>query len=242
MTSAEAVPVPGRTLERLFIPGLRLGWTFRDRRSLAAPYREPQPDPEVVREQISERAASAQVRYARARRWLIKPSLAAGLILLLLGGYALGSGRMAAGTVTLIGAVAVTVSGLGYTIRCWWRRGRTAAARPEESYRRELAAWQQRVVTHEQAELARIGDVPQWSVASPPTLRTDVFGGSLAGWQALMTVHGTSILAAGPLLVMDLSGQQVSSDLTWAAQAARVPTARYVLPGDLGRCGLLSCL
>src|SRR5436305_11954430 len=111
MTSAEAVPVPGRVLERLFIPGLRLGWTFRDRRSLAAPYREPQPEPEIVRDQIAERAASARVRYARARRWLIKPSLAAGLILLLLAGYALGRGRMAAGVVILIGAVAVPLSG-----------------------------------------------------------------------------------------------------------------------------------
>ncbi len=152
MSGAEAVPVPGRTLEQLFIPGLRLGWTFHDRRSMAAPYREPQPDPEVVREQIAERAASAQVRYARARRWLVKPSLAAGLILLLLGGYAAGSGRMAVGTVTMTGAIVVTCSGLGYTIRCWWQRGRTAAARPEGSYRRELAAWQQRAATHEQAE------------------------------------------------------------------------------------------
>ena len=242
MTGAEAVPVPGRTLEQLFIPGLRLGWTFHDRRTLTAPYREPQPDPEVVREQIAERAASAQVRYARARRWLVKPSLAAGLILLLLGGYAAGSGRMAVGTVTMTGAIVVTCSGLGYTIRCWWQRGRTAAARPEGSYRRELAAWQQRAATHEQAVLARIGHVPQWSVTAPPTLRTDVYGGSLSGWEALLTVHGTSILAAGPLLVMDLSGQLASGELTWAAQAAQVPTAQYVLPRDLGRCGLLSCL
>jgi len=69
-----------------------------------------------------------------------------------------------------------------------------------------------------------------------------VFGGSLAGWQALLAVHGTSILAAGPLLVIDLSGQLASGELTAAAQAAGVPGARYVLPADLGRCGLLSQL
>ena len=76
----------GRPPERLFAPGIRLGWTFRDRRALASPYREPQPDPDVLREQMAERAAIAQSRYALARRWMIKPSLAAGLLLLLLAG------------------------------------------------------------------------------------------------------------------------------------------------------------
>ena len=94
----------------------------------------------------------------------------------------------------------------------------------------------------EQAELARTGQDPEWTPVSPPALRTDIFGGSLAGWQALLTTHGTSILAAGPLLLMDLSGQQVSGELTAAARAAAVPAAQYDLPADLGRCGLLSSL
>jgi len=41
---------------------------------------------------------------------------------------------------------------------------------------------------------------------------------------------------------MDLSGQFASGDLTGTAQAAAVPAAQYVLPADLNRCGLLSCL
>jgi hypothetical protein len=134
----------------------------------------------------------------------------------------------------------VAVSGPGYTIRCWWRKTRTGAARPERSYRKAVEAWRQRAATHERAELDRIGDLPEWSVASPTAPRTDVFGGSLAGWQALLTVHGTSILATQPLLVMDLSGQFASGQLAGAAQAAAVPAAQYVLPADLGRCGLLA--
>jgi hypothetical protein len=35
--------------------------------------------------------------------------------------------------------------------------------------------------------------------------RTDIFGGTLAGWQALLTVHGASILAQRPLLTVDLN-------------------------------------
>jgi hypothetical protein len=136
----------------------------------------------------------------------------------------------------------VTCSGLGYTVRCWWRRGRTAAAEPEQTYRKALEAWQQEASDHQRAELARLVQVPEWATASPPALRTDIFGGSLRGWQSLLITHGTSILAGQPLLVMDLSGQFASGELSSTAQAAAVSAAQYVLPADLERCGLLSCL
>jgi hypothetical protein len=90
MSVQPALPA-GRALERLFTPGIRLGWTFRDRNGLTAPYPEPEPDPEVLRKQTAERAAVAQASYARARRWVIKPSLALGLLFLLLAGYAEGN-------------------------------------------------------------------------------------------------------------------------------------------------------
>ena len=240
--SVQPALLAGRALERLFTPGIRLGWTFRDRHGLTNPYPEPQPDPDVLRKQTAERAAAAQARYARARRWVIKPSLALGLLLLLLAGYAEGKKNTADGATALAAAVIVTVAGLGYTVRSWWRQSRTAAAQPEQNYRKALEAWQQRASDHQQAELARLGQVPEWATASPPALRTDIFGGSLRGWQDLLITHGTSILTGQPLLVMDLSGQLVSSELTSAARAAAVPAAQYVLPGDLDRCGLLSCL
>jgi hypothetical protein len=241
MRVQSALPA-GRALERLFAPGIRLGWTFRDRRTLAAPYREPRPDPARVSEDLAERAVVSAASYARARRWMVKPSLLAGLVLLLLAGYAQGAHQFAATFAALAGAVVVAGSGALYTIRCRWRQDRAAAAAPEQSYRQALADWQRRADAHQAAELDRLGPVPEWTTASPPTLRTDVFGGSLPGWRALLITHGTSILAAGPLLVMDLSGQFASRDLTAAAQAAAVPAVQYVLPRDLGRCGLLSRL
>jgi hypothetical protein len=241
MSIQPALPA-GRALERLFTPSIRLGWTFRDRNGLTKPYPEPQPDPEVLRKQTAERAAVAQASYSRARRWVIKPSLALGLLLLLTAGYAEGRKNTTDAAVTLVAAMIVTVSGLGYTIRSWWRRGRTAAAQPEQNYRKALEAWEQRAADHHQAELARLGQVPEWASASPPALRTDIFGGSLRGWKALLTTHGASILVGQPLLVMDLSGQFASGELTSAAQAAGVPAAQYVLPADLDRCGLLSSL
>ncbi len=162
----------GRALERLFTPGIRLGWTFRDRNSLGTPFLEPHPDPGFIDKQIAERVAITQSRYARARRWVIKPSLVLGLVLLLLAGYKNGTHRAGAGYVLLAAAVIVTGSGLGYTIRSWWRKRRAAAARPERSYRKAVQAWQQRAIAHEQAELARAGNVPEWSAAGSPTLRT----------------------------------------------------------------------
>jgi len=69
-----------------------------------------------------------------------------------------------------------------------------------------------------------------------------VYGGTLAGWRSLLTVHGASILAGQPLLVADLSGQLPSGQLAELARQAGLPTATYLLPGDLGRSGLLARL
>jgi hypothetical protein len=94
--SVPPVPPPRLALGRLFAPAIRLGWASADRRALAAPYPEPEPDPVHVQKQAAERAVASRAAYARARRWVIKPSLALGLVLLLLAGYASGTHRAAA--------------------------------------------------------------------------------------------------------------------------------------------------
>jgi hypothetical protein len=231
-----------RALARLFTPGGRLGWSFCDLSRLTAPCPEPRPDLAELREQAAARAEAAQARFAWATRWVVRPSLASGLILLLLAGYARNGPHRAAAAAALAAAVSVSGSGLLYTAWCWRRRASTAAAEPERDYHRALEAWQQRAAAHQRAELARLGPVPQWMSARPPTRRTDVFGGSLRGWRALLTVHGASILAAQPLLVMDLSGQLATGELTATARTAGMPVARYALPADLDRCGLLARL
>ena len=77
MSVQPALPA-GRALERLFTPGIRLGWTFRDRHgSDRALPRTRSRIPRQCAEQTAERAVAAQASYARARRWVIKPSLVA---------------------------------------------------------------------------------------------------------------------------------------------------------------------
>ena len=233
---------PVLMLDRLFTPGGRMGWVFRDLRQQTAPFREAEPDPGRTREQVAARAVAAQTRYAWARRWLIKPSLAAGLVLFVLAGYDEGRHHATGAAMFLVAAFFAAGLGPAYIVLSWRRQRKAAAAQPEQEYHRARDAWQQRAAVHLQAELARLGPVPSWSSAEPPTRRTDIFGGSLRGWQGLLTVHGTSTLAAQPLLVVDLSGQLASGQLAAAAQAAAVPGALYVLPADLDRCGLLARL
>ena len=239
-----APALPGREPQAmLFTPGARLGWIFRDRRMLLAPYPEPEPDLEHLREQAAASAAAAQARYARVRRWAGKPSLIAAVVLLLLAGCAKAVNSGADTGRTLLTVLILCAPGLAWTAVCRYRRDQAAAAQPDQKYRQALDAWQQHAAAHQQAQLAGLGQVDEWGSAEPPGLRTDVFGGSWWGWQALLTTHGTSILAAQPLLVMDLSGQLVSGELTATAERyARGNVARYLLPADLDRCGLLARL
>jgi hypothetical protein len=226
----------------LFTPGARLGWIFRDRRTLLAPYPEPEPDLEQLREQAAARGAAAQARYARARRWAGKPSLIAAVVLVLLAGCARAVGSGADTGRTLLTVLVLCAPGLTYAAVRRYQRDQAAKAQPDLEYRQALEAWQQRAAAHEQVQLAGLGPVDEWGSAEPPGLRTDVFGGSWRGWQALLTTHGASILATGPLLVLDMSGQLVSGELTALARDAGGNAAQYVLPGDLGRCGLLARL
>jgi hypothetical protein len=245
--SIQYVPPTPALLERepqamLFTPGARLGWIFRDRRMLLAPYPEPEPDLEQLCEQANAKTAAAQARYAKVRRWAGKPSVIAAVILVLLAGCAKAVNSGADTGRTLLTVLILCAPGLAYTAVCRYRRDQAAKAQPDQEYRQALGAWQQHAVAHEQAQLAGLGQVDEWGSAEPPGLRTDVFGGSWWGWQALLTTHGTSILAAQPLLVLDLSGQLVSDELTALARDTIGNAAQHVLPQDLDRCGLLARL
>ena len=70
--------------------------------------------------------------------------------------------------------------------------------------------------------------------------RTSSGARTLAGWRALLTVHGASILAERPLLAVDLTGQHAAGMLSAAARDAGIPSVTYRLPHEPGRCGLLT--
>lgn len=226
----------------LFTPGPRLGWTFRDRRTLCSPYPEPPPDAESMKQQAAARLASAQQHWQRALKWALRPSVFIFIALLALAGCAHAFNPNAPFGTTLITAVIFALPGTGWTL---WRLAQLNLAKdadPQRQYHIAYDGWRQRAADWQHVEFARIGGVPEWGSAEPPARRTDVFGGTLTGWQCLLTVHGASILAERPLLVADLSGQDAAADLTALVRYAGTQAAEYVLPRDLGRCGLLSTL
>jgi len=242
-------PPPAEVLERragLFTPGPRLGWVFRDRRQLAAPFPEPAPDLEAMRAAATERAQADDASYRKFRKFLGLPSGILLLVLLLANGCQANINGTGPPLLSDFIALLICAPGIAVTTVKWQRSRRAAerAARVGEDHQQALAAWQEREAAWHRAELARLADADEWGSAGPPpgTRRVDVFGGSLPGWQALLTTHGTSLLAGQPLLVVDLSGEMVCAELAGTARAAGVPSATWLLPSDLGASGLLAGL
>src|ERR1700678_3460744 len=226
----------------LFTPPVRLGWTFRSRRDLIAAYPEPPPDPEAIKQQAAARLAAATRAWQRARTWGVRPSL-----IIFVPRVARAGGAPPPNPATQAGPVIVTALVLAAPGLSWagWRYTQFSAAKaadPGQQYQAAHSQWTSRVADHEQAELDRLAEVPEWGSAELRTPRTDIYGGTLAGWKSLLTVHGASILAQQPLLVADLSGQFALSGLAALNRDARVPAAEYVLPRDLDRSGLLTRL
>jgi hypothetical protein len=226
----------------LFTPPARLGWTFRSHRDLITAYPEPPPDPKIIRQQAATRLATATRSWQRARTWGIRPSLIVLIGLAVLAGCAHAINPAAQSGTTLLTAFILAAPGLGWAGLRYAQLQAAKAADPRQQYQAAHGQWASRAADYEQAELDRLAEVPEWGSAELQTPRTDVYGGTLAGWRSLLTVHGASILARQPLLVADLSGQYALAELAALARAARVPSAEYVLPRDLDRSGLLTRL
>jgi len=232
-------PAPQRLL---FTPPARLGWTFRSRRELLSPYPEPPPDPDAIQQQAAARLAATAVSWQRARRWGIRPSLIIFIALAALAGCAHAISPAAQGGPVILTAFAVSIPGLVWAAIRYAQFTAARTADPRQQHHTAYGQWAARAAEHERAEVDRVAGVPEWGSAELRTPRTDVYGGTLAGWQSLRAVHGTSILARQPLLVADLSGQYALADLAALARGAPIPAAEYVLPRDLYRSGLLTRL
>jgi len=242
-------PPPADALGRragLFTPGPRLGWVFRDRRQLAAPFPEPAPDREAMRAAAERRAQADHDSYRKFRKFLGLPSGLLLIVLLLADGCQANLNGTGPPVLQDVIALVICVPGIAITFLRWQRARQSAAqvARVGDDHERALTAWRERDAAWQRAELEGLAGADEWGSAIPPagSLRVDVFGGSLRGWQALLTTHGTSLLAAQPLLVVDLTGEMICGELIGTAQAAGVPAVAWQLPSELAASGLLSGL
>ena len=94
--SVQPVLPAGRVLERLFTPGARLGWSFRDRRELAAHY----PEPSRILRNCASRWPNGLPQRSPATQGAplgdqAQPGPRLRLILLMLAGYAKGRNKSA---------------------------------------------------------------------------------------------------------------------------------------------------
>lgn len=226
----------------LFTGGPRLGWVFRDRRGLITPFAEPGPDPQALAGQVAARRQRAQRAWRWSLLWVARPCLPLALVAYALSVLVRDADHHAHTSGLVVVAGVLLAAGVAWPAWCFATMMLAGDADPERMYQAALAGWRQRAGEHEQAELARVGAVPEWSSAPAPALRTDVYGGTLDGWQALLSVYGASVLAERPLLVADLSGQLASGELTALARRHGVQSAVHPLPSALGASGILAGL
>jgi hypothetical protein len=245
--------IPGDLLPlraRLFAPGQRLGWIFRDRRQFAAPFPEPPPPRLQVPPHLFAQREAARQRFRRVR--VIAIVVGAGLLGLF--GLVAGCATVYPGTINAAGiflvglvlcipgaaAAAVMAGRSGAANRAVQQADRELA----EGHKQQLTAWAQRKAAYERAERARVDALDEWGAARTPpgTRRIDVFGGSLHGWEAFLTVYGTSVLAERPALVADFSRELVCRELALISRAAGAPVDVQVLPGQLAESSVLAGL
>jgi hypothetical protein len=224
----------------LFAAPVKLGWVFRDRRLLAAPFAEPAPRPVP-----GQALAQMQVALAAAEQYwrkTLRESASYGAVLL--AGLLLARALLFAEHLYLIILLVLAILVVIRLARSGLRRLMAAAAISRASRRHEkaLAAWRRRKRSHDDAEAERVAGVDEWGPAVLPrqVRRLDVFGGSLWGWEALLTVHGASQLAVRPLLVADLTGELVCGELVGTAEEMGLSCSLGLLPAELGTTGLLS--
>ncbi|MFD5886442.1 hypothetical protein ACFWHQ_10745 [Streptomyces sp. NPDC060334] len=234
-------PPPDHHL-RLFAPGQRLGWTYRDPESLRRPFPEPEPQRHPVPIAYENRAHAARLTHQERKDSTIKTGGAIVLVLLLLAAVA---GSFMA--VLAVAAAVVCLVLVGHA-----GRSATTAGAQLEAKRTELENhfqyawhdWNQRRHQHDAAQDQWVRSLDAWGAlpAGPGTRRLDIFGGSQRSREGFLTVFGTSTLQQRPLIVLDLTQALVCQELATLAELADVPVDVQLLPSRMAESGIVSGL
>ncbi|MFI9554338.1 hypothetical protein [Nonomuraea endophytica] len=226
---------------RLFTPGRRLGWVFRDRRLLYQPFPEPAPERPSVPGQLLRRAEDAGAAHRRTVRSAVRFfGIPAALLWVMAGVVAVAGGGGIASVLQLGLGVLVALPGAATIAVSAGRRAGAVRAVDQvrgaggADYERLRGEWERRRKAHERRQRELVERADEWgSAQAGGTRRLDVFGGNLWGWEALLTVHGASLLASQPVLVVDLSREVVCAELARLAAGLGTSVRFEVLPRDL---------
>jgi hypothetical protein len=229
---------------------LRLGWQY------AMAYPDPGPPPRRPTppepERLSPDWAAAQRREEsqlnRPLKAAFAVAVALGLVLVALG--AAGSlGALLTGLGVTCCALIAAVSGYALwqgerALRSRMADERARIGRAREAQESRLFAGQaEHAAQMQEWQVRRLAYERQkrwYAVRVPPDAhRTDIAGGTLSGWSAMLTTAAASQLAAGgEITVLDLTGAAVALDLLGVARARGTDPLVWVLPGDLPRLNL----
>ncbi|MEU8816127.1 hypothetical protein [Actinoplanes sp. NPDC048796] len=238
-------------LPRLATEGERLGWLFSDRNLYRRRFTEPPPQPAPLPPELGERLARAE--RGTTRRVLI--SIGAGLLLAVLigccGGVLARDDSDSARTVVFLFAGLAFVAGIAGAVIAalmpGWARKAVATARQkaQDEYARDHAAWDSRRQWHDQQQQQAVDARTEWSAASPSpgTRRVDIIGGTMYGWEAVLTVFGGSLLATrGRMVLADFTGEALSGELIRLAETTNRSVRELVLPEQLAEFDLVAGL
>lgn len=240
LQKAEAAP-PGRHL-RLFDPGQRLGWIYRDPDSLRRPFPEPEPQRQPVPVAYENRAHAARLAHEERKRSVTKTGGAIVLVCLLLA--VVGGATMAVlAVVAAVVSVALVVHA-GQSATTTGAHLEAKRAELEHHFQYAWQAWHQRGLQHAAAQDHWVRSLDAWGAlpAGPGTRRLDIFGGSQRSREGFLTVFGTSTLQQQPLIVVDLTQALVCQELSALAELAGVPVDVQLLPSHMAESGIVSGL
>jgi hypothetical protein len=250
-SASEPPPAGDVTIERLFAPGERWGWQWRDINDLYVPFQTPPPTAPIPppHEPLAadRRDPRRALRRWRGTRWLwalvvfflpfvilaaIGVSKATGGWLILVAAcWALGAVLMVARRRELEReASRLVVPGTSGWDEEW--------AKLSAAHELAQRAWKEQARLHHEQEQARLVELPVWGAVRPLARhrRIDIYGGVPSGWKAIVTTLGASLLGSGErLLVLDLSEEDTSSILARGAEEAGLATRAHVLPKHLER-------
>ncbi|GAB2615195.1 hypothetical protein Aab01nite_27470 [Paractinoplanes abujensis] len=230
--------------------GERLGWIYADRDHAPQPFGEPGPEPTPVSPGLQEFLRRAVRSKARWRRSSIRIGIALGFACF---GYGIWRIHLDGGFNPLFGTLAKIsfCGGLGgailTTIGPWLiRRAITVTeAGHAARHRAAVAQWEARRDDHEEQQRIAAGGRHEWVAAapSPGHRRVDIIGGTMFGWEAVVTVYGASLLATrGAMTLVDFTGDGVCAELMRLATATERSVRRLHLPADLAEFDLLAGL
>jgi hypothetical protein len=236
----------------LFAPEERLGWSFTDRDRFRRAFAEPQPSSAPPGEDKEDRLQAVRRKLPGRLAWTWRFALVGSVLgwTVLVRDDVRPDHHLSPPSVLISGAVGAAVAAvvwvgvvLGHLslVRRYGSRRQTSAGRRHGA---ALEAWSARRAAFDDQESQRLSALPQWvSAPAPGHRRIDVVGGNLWGWEAFLTVFGSSALASrGPMVVLDLSGEQITGELARGAVASGLDVDMQLLPAELADSDLLAGL